>query len=72
MPDMFPADLKKWHFLESTLQKVFSSYNVDEVRTPLLESTDLFSRSAGSSSDIVNKELYTFLDRNDESIRLRP
>jgi histidyl-tRNA synthetase len=72
MPDMFPADLKKWHFLESTLQKVFSSYNVDEVRTPLLESTDLFSRSAGSSSDIVNKELYTFLDRNDESISLRP
>lgn len=69
---MFPADLKKWHFLESTLQKVFSSYNVDEVRTPLLESTDLFSRSAGSSSDIVNKELYTFLDRNDESISLRP
>ena len=72
MPDMFPADLKKWHFLESTLQTVFSSYNVDEVRTPLLESTDLFSRSAGSSSDIVNKELYTFLDRNDESISLRP
>ena len=69
---MFPADLKKWHFLESTLQKGFSSYNVDEVRTPLLESTDLFSRSAGSSSDIVNKELYTFLDRNDESISLRP
>ena len=72
MPDFFPYDLKKWHILEKMLSQAFDAFNIDEIRTPLLESTDLFDRSVGNSSDIVNKELYSFLDRNQESISLRP
>ena len=72
MPDLFPEDLERWHIFESKLSKIFHSFNTHEIRTPLLESTELFSRSVGNSSDIVNKELYSFLDRNDESISLRP
>ena len=72
MPDLFPEDLERWHYFESKLNHVFNSFHTEEIRTPLLESTELFSRSVGNSSDIVNKELYSFLDRNNESISLRP
>lgn len=72
MPDLFPEDLKRWHYFESKLTNIFNAFSVEEIRTPLLESTELFSRSVGNSSDIVNKELYSFLDRNNESICLRP
>ena len=72
MPDLFPEDLERWHIFESKLSKIFHSFDTHEIRTPLLESTELFSRSVGNSSDIVNKELYSFLDRNEESISLRP
>ena len=72
MPDLFPEDLEKWHYFESKLKDIFNSFNTVEIRTPLLESTELFSRSVGNSSDIVNKELYSFLDRNKESVSLRP
>ena len=72
MPDFFPDDLKKWHMLEQMLVQAFDAFNIQEIRTPLLESTNLFDRSVGNSSDIVNKELYSFLDRNQESISLRP
>jgi histidyl-tRNA synthetase len=72
MPDLFPEDLERWHIFESKLANIFHSFNTLEIRTPLLESSELFSRSVGNSSDIVNKELYSFLDRNEESISLRP
>jgi len=72
MPDFFPDDLKKWHLLEAVLSDLFQAYSLEEIRTPLLESTELFSRSVGNSSDIVNKELYSFLDKNQKSISLRP
>ena len=72
MPDLFPDDLKKWHMLETKLYQAFDAFNIQEIRTPILESTELFDRSVGNSSDIVNKELYSFLDRNQESISLRP
>ena len=72
MPDLFPEDLERWHYFESKLAHIFNSFNINEIRTPLLEFTELFSRSVGNSSDIVNKELYSFLDRNQESISLRP
>ena len=72
MPDLFPEDLERWHIFESKLANIFHSFDTHEIRTPLLESTELFSRSVGNSSDIVNKELYSFLDRNEESISLRP
>tara|TARA_B100001057_G_scaffold339997_1_gene340815 strand:+ start:866 stop:2134 length:1269 start_codon:yes stop_codon:yes gene_type:complete len=57
---------------EETLKKIFKSYAMSEIRTPALESTNLFARSVGDTSDIVNKELYTFSDKNDKSITLRP
>ena len=72
MPDLFPEDLERWHIFESKLSKIFHSFDTHEIRTPILESTELFSRSVGNASDIVNKELYSFLDRNEESISLRP
>ena len=58
--------------VEELLKLSFSSFNFSEIRTPALEETDLFKRSAGDVSDIVNKEIYSFLDRNDKSISLRP
>ena len=70
MDDLFSIDLAKWQTLETAFKSVFLKFNAGEVRNPILESTDLFARSVGSSSDIVNKELYTFNDRNDESISL--
>jgi len=72
MPDFFPDDLRQWHMLETILSQAFNAFNIQEIRTPLLESTELFNRSVGNSSDIVNKELYSFLDRNQKSISLRP
>ena len=72
MPDLFPEDLERWHLFESKLAKVFNSFNTRQIRVPFLESTELFLRSVGAASDIVNKELYSFLDRNEESICLRP
>ena len=72
MPDLFPEDLERWHIFESKLSKIFHSFDTHEIRTPILEPTELFSRSVGNASDIVNKELYSFLDRNEESISLRP
>ena len=60
MDDLFSIDLAKWQTLETAFKSVFSKFNAGEVRNPILESTDLFARSVGSSSDIVNKELYTF------------
>ena len=58
--------------VEELLKLSFTSFNFSEIRTPALEETDLFKRSAGDVSDIVNKEIYSFLDRNDKSISLRP
>ena len=58
--------------VEKKLKNIFNTYNYNEIRTPALEETDLFKRSVGDVSDIVNKEIYTFLDRNGKSISLRP
>jgi len=57
---------------EKKLIKIFTNYSLNEIRTPALENEQLFNRSVGGTSDIVNKELYTFLDKNDKSISLRP
>ena len=57
---------------EEILRNIFESYSFSEIRTPALESSSLFKRSVGDTSDIVNKELYSFLDKNDKSITLRP
>ena len=67
------SDLSKNIFeTERRIKNIFSNYYLKEIRTPALEDTDLFKRSAGDISDIVNKEIYSFQDRNDKSISLRP
>ena len=62
----------KIFYTENILKNIFESYSISEIRTPSLEETTLFKRSVGDTSDIVNKELYSFLDKNDKSITLRP
>ena len=59
-------------YVERKIKEIFINYRLSEIRTPILEDIRLFSRSVGSSSDIVNKEIYEFNDRNDKKIALRP
>ncbi len=70
--DILPEDAWKWQFIEATAREVFQLYGFEEIRTPLLEKTDLFSRSVGEATDIVGKEMYTFTDRSGDSLSLRP
>jgi histidyl-tRNA synthetase len=72
MPDLYSDDLISWTPVEKKLEEIFKSYSIKELRTPILEYTDLYKRSVGDTSDIVNKEIYSFNDRNDQSISLRP
>ena len=58
--------------VEQIIKEIFISYKLDEIRTPALEDANLFNRSVGNTSDIVNKEIYIFNDRNDKAIALRP
>ena len=69
--DIVPQDIEMWHFVEENALKVFSSFGVKEIRTPIIESTDLFQRGVGETTDIVNKEMYTF-EKSERSITLRP
>lgn len=70
--DLLPADAPKWHFVEGVAREVASLYHYGEIRTPIFESTDLFHRGVGETSDVVSKETYTFIDRDGSSITLRP
>lgn len=70
--DILPAETAKWRFVESKLHEIAASYNYKEIRTPMFESTDLFARGVGDSTDIVQKEMYTFKDKGDRSLTLRP
>ncbi len=72
MPDILPLDAPVWQYLERTAAAVLSSYGYAYLGTPLLESTALFTRSIGAATDIIEKEMYTFADRNNESVSLRP
>ncbi len=72
MNDVLPEDSGTWRFVESVVREVIESYGYQEIRLPILEQTELFRRSIGEVTDIVEKEMYTFLDRNDESITMRP
>ncbi|MDH5323646.1 MAG: histidine--tRNA ligase [Gammaproteobacteria bacterium] len=72
MNDILPDASGTWQFLEQTIQDLVQSYGYTEIRLPLLEYTELFRRSIGEVTDIVEKEMYTFLDRNEESLTLRP
>jgi len=72
MNDILPGVSGTWSFLESVVRDIVGSYGYAEIRLPLLEQTELFRRSIGEVTDIVEKEMYTFLDRNGESLTLRP
>jgi histidyl-tRNA synthetase len=72
MNDNLPGQTARWQYLESTLERILTSYNYNEIRFPVLERTELFKRSIGEVTDIVEKEMYTFDDRNGDSLTLRP
>lgn len=70
--DILPGETEKWAYLERLARRFFQAYGFREIRIPILEKTVLFARSIGEATDIVEKEMYTFLDRNKESLTLRP
>ncbi len=72
MNDILPAESAVWELVEEQCRDVFSRHNYSLIRTPVLESTNLFARSIGADTDIVSKEMYTFEDRNGDSLTLRP
>ncbi len=69
--DILGEEIEKWHFVEKAMREVFENANYKELRTPIFEATELFARGVGDSTDIVNKEMYTF-DQKGRSLTLRP
>jgi len=72
MNDCLPSQTPVWQFVEARIRELTRSYHYQEIRTPIVESTDLFKRSVGEATDIVEKEMYVFDDRNGDSLALRP
>ena len=72
MNDVLPDQTAAWQQLERAAREIFAQYGYRELRLPLLERTELFKRSIGEFTDIVEKEMYTFRDRGDDSLTLRP
>ena len=72
MHDLLPGNSKIWQYLEKTVADVLSRYSYQEIRFPILEQTELFKRSVGEATDIVEKEMYSFEDRNGDQLSLRP
>lgn len=70
--DIFDSDIYIWQYVEKTICKLMQEFNVSEIRTPIFEATELFSRGVGDSTDIVDKEMYTFEDKSGRSVTLRP
>ncbi|MBI4849066.1 MAG: histidine--tRNA ligase [Nitrospirae bacterium] len=70
--DILPPEISVWQHIEKISRDVFKTYGYQEIRLPVLESTDIFTRSIGETSDIVEKEMYTFTDKGDRSVTLRP
>ncbi len=70
--DVLPQEATKWHYIESKIREVTTLRGFREVRTPMFESTELFDRGVGETTDIVNKEMYTFLDKGGRSMTLKP
>ena len=69
--DILPQEVEQWHKLEKNALDIFTRYGYKEIRTPIFEATELFARGVGDTTDIVNKEMYTF-EKSDRSITLRP
>lgn len=72
MHDVLPGDSRRWQRVERELRRVMDAYGYEEIRLPIVERTELFKRSIGEVTDIVEKEMYTFEDRNGDSLTLRP
>ena len=72
MVDLLPGVLQRWQVVESVARELFQRSGFGEIRTPLLETTDLFCRGIGEATDVVGKEMYSFQDRGDRSCTLRP
>ena len=70
--DMLPNDAYKWHYIEEKLRKISAEYGIREIRTPMFEATELFKRGVGETTDVVQKEMYTFEDKGGRSITLKP
>jgi len=72
MNDILPADIPQWRFVEETARRIFGLYGFSELRSPVLEKTELFLRGMGEDTDVVEKQMYTFTDKSGESVSLRP
>jgi len=70
--DILPDEIGKWQFVEKTAREVFEGFGFSEIRIPIIERTELFSRGIGEATDIVEKEMYTFTDKSGNSLTLRP
>jgi histidyl-tRNA synthetase len=70
--DILPSEIPKWNYLEKIASEVFRNFNYKEIRTPVFEETSLFARGIGEATDIVSKEMYTFIDRGGTSLTLKP
>ena len=70
--DILPPDTSLWNWFEATARDVLETFHFREIRVPVLEETELFARSVGAETDIVSKEMYTFIDRDETAISLRP
>lgn len=70
--DVLPEEVWKWHFIEEYLRNLAARFGFEEIRLPMFEHTELFQRGIGDTSDVVEKEMYTFTDRGDRSLTLRP
>ena len=70
--DILPDEVSTWQWIEATARDIFHRFGFEEIKVPIVEKTELFARSIGEATDIVEKEMYTFTDRNGESITMRP
>ena len=70
--DVLPSDSYRWQYVERVLKQICDDFNFKEIRTPTFESTEVFARGVGDTTDVVTKEMYTFLDKGGRSVTLRP
>ena len=70
--DVLPSQSYKWQYVENTAREVARVFNLKEIRTPVFEHTELFTRGVGDTTDVVNKEMYTFEDKGGRSVTLKP
>ena len=70
--DILPPESRKWQYIESVLKDTAGLFGFKEIRVPIFEHTELFERGVGDTTDVVSKEMYTFKDKSDRSLTLRP